>query len=647
MCGIAGVVGLREPEQILRRMVKQIHHRGPDDKGVYSEEELSIGMTRLAILDLSPLGHQPMQSHCGRYWIVYNGECYNFKEIRLKLEACGDRFRSTSDTEVVLQAYVRWGVDCLNEMNGMFAFAIWDTQDRKLFAARDRLGIKPFYYTCTGSGFVFASEIKTILVSGLTDFILDHEAIVQFFTFGYVQQPRTIVESIKALGPGDYLIFEKGVCKIKSYWKNENRIKARLSFHDAKATLIEKITAAVRRQMISDRPLGVFLSGGLDSATVLMALASSQANSHTFSLSFDANPYAKSEENEAKELSKHFGSLHEQITLDNQSVLNDIPHFFNSLDQPSIDGLNTYLVSKYASRSMTVALSGLGGDELFAGYSRHSILRWKSIHKSTEWLSRMIPLRAIMMLHGKLGDLLWRAKAFGESTNTILNYTFARTLEPPGNIAEYFSKDFAGQININESYQNVFSEFNGNFEKGSLNEILNLDLYCFMSSMLLRDMDSTSMAHSLEVRFPLIDDELIQFAFSLPEEYKLKPISNGRPKGEGTQSYKESGSKRILMEAMEKFLPKGFGDRAKNGFKLPIEYWLKQYSRSQLNELILDESSCWADYLQKEKIQKVISNFLTVNEGGQQLWKILSFVRVLESLKEASECSQQTKVSFD
>ena len=636
MCGIAGIIGSNSDNRLsLNRMIKAMHHRGPDDSGVYVDADVAIGMTRLAILDLSPLGHQPMQSHCKRYWIVYNGECYNYRTIRKKLEASGDHFASNSDTEVVLQAYVKWGAACLQEMNGMFAFAIWDTQEKKLFAARDRFGIKPFYYTKQDGRFVFGSEIKTLLTCPWVAEDIDPAAVYQYLMFGHIQQPRTIFKQIQALKPGHYLTWQNDSMAVACYWALNNKSASPGSYEDACHELKTRVLGSVKQQLISDRPLGLFLSGGLDSASILACMVQLQAQTHTYSIGFEDNPFCKSEANEAFELAKYFNAQHEQITLSSSNVLNDIPKFFSALDQPSVDGLNTYLVSKYASSSMTVALSGLGGDELFAGYSRHALLQWKNDHDQWQWLSRCFLLQVAFRFPGSIGALALKARVYGESKDTVLNYTFARTLEAPGRARQLMTTKVLKQISPVEIYLSTYNEIFSTQSTGvsPLDQVLQLDLYGFMSSLLLRDMDAASMAHSLEVRFPLIDHELVEFAFSLPDEFKLKPSHRKRPRGEGKQSYFQSGSKRILMDAFGPVLPAGFTQRPKNGFKLPVLHWLKAYPFQELRAMVMDNAPVWEEYLDKESIERVIQNADKESFTDHAVWKILTLSSVLNNLK--------------
>ena len=625
MCGIAGVVGSQSKANVAS-MVRAMHHRGPDDSGLYSDEFISMGMTRLAIIDLSPLGHQPMQSHDGRYWIVFNGECYNFKEVRAKLEKAGDRFISGSDTEVVLQAYCRWGEKCLTELNGMFAFAIWDTLEKKLFAARDHLGIKPFYYTDRNKVFIFGSEIKTLLASGMVEHRIDNEAVFQYFTFGHIQQPKTILQDVQALMPGHYLIWNDNKITIKPYWSLSAKPSS-IGYEDAKEQLKAQIDSSVKMQLVSDRPLGLFLSGGLDSASVLAAMHASGASVKTFSIGFNMNPYAKNEANEAKELAEHFGAAHHQIMIDDAIVKNELESFWRALDQPSVDGLNTFLVSKYASEHMTVALSGLGGDELFAGYSRHARNLWKLANRNLllSLADTLIPESALVR-KDLIGRWSYMVKQNVDRSDALRNYTYTRALAPLSEALGLLSHDLLTKLDPQTLFFNQYKGLDSLSKTTTLNRILELDMKAFMGSMLLRDMDATSMWHSLEVRFPLIDYKLVEFAFSLPDEYKLDFNPAQKPPGEGKLSYRQAGNKKILMDVMGPLLPKGFADRPKNGFKLPINVWLKSYSKMDLRAMIMDEKRDWESYLDARSIDQI---FVQEKLNYGLIWKLLCFVRTI------------------
>lgn len=637
MCGIAGIVG-KGDRAAAEVMVRCLHHRGPDDSGIFSTEDLAIGMARLAILDLSPLGHQPMQSHCKRYWIVYNGECYNYQVIRKKLEAEGDQFTSNSDTEVVLQAYVRWGAECLQLMNGMYAFAIWDTQEKKLFAARDRFGIKPFYYTTSKGPFLFSSEIKSLLASGLVDFDVDPASVFQYFTSGYIQQPATIIKNVYALQPSHYLVWQNKSMTIHRYWDFSTIIPVTMEYEEAKAGILGHLKTAVKQQMISDRPLGLFLSGGLDSASVLAAMAMNNANIKSFSLAFD-DQSVKNEGNDARELANHFGAEYHQVTLNLQEALGHLDHYFDTLDQPSLDGFNTFLVSKFAAREITVALSGLGGDELFLGYSWQRNLLHRQQHASG--VSKLIAgvlnpalFNALLAVPGV--DTLMRIRGkygYKDLRSDYINLALSAQGGLQGNY-KLLSDTVKGKISLSNVYKSLEDILTSPGKPASFVEASYLTSKSFMSSQLLRDMDAASMAHSIEVRFPLIDHELFEFAVALPDKFKVQILKRGREKED---TYLSSTSKRILLDTMLPHLPESFLTRKKNGFKVPIHSMINQMPEEEFKSRIFDFKSQWSQWLDEKQIQKLY------NQSGQSglrplsWWKILTFVSVLASLKRAAD----------
>jgi asparagine synthase (glutamine-hydrolysing) len=637
MCGIAGIVGGKQTSRTaVSAMVQAMHHRGPDDSGVYSDGDISIGMARLAILDLSPLGHQPMQSHCKRYWIVYNGECYNFKHIRLKLEQSGDQFISNSDTEVVLQAYVRWGEKCLQEMNGMFAFAIWDVQEKKMFAARDRFGIKPFYFQQQSGSFIFSSEIKSLLASGNVPFEVNPNAVFEYFALGYIQQPATIVKNVEALPPAHYLFWQNGELSTQCYWDFSTITPVSINYEDAKAGVLSNLLRAVKQQMVSDRPLGLFLSGGLDSASVLASMALNNVSIKSFSLSF-ADTSVIDEGNDAQELANNFGAEHHQLKLEVKDTLKYLDHYFHSLDQPSLDGLNTFLVSKFASDEITVALSGLGGDELFLGYSwqRNLLLNQQSAQFWNKSVAQLLnPSLLGAMLKMPLADKLFRVRNKYGFENLTADYVNLALSSQGGVHSTYklVSKEIQQAVNLPMLHAALEGILKSSGSPTPFVEASYLTTKSFMASQLLRDMDALSMAHSLEVRFPLIDHELFEFAVALPDEFKVKVLKRGKEKDD---TYVNSTSKRILLDTMMPYLPASFLSRKKNGFKVPIHSILNQIPEAEFEARIIGSSALWSHILDERYIKRLYEQ--SVQSGSRPLywWKILSFVEVLGSLKRS------------
>lgn len=639
MCGIAGIIGKTYgSRESVQKMVTAMHHRGPDDSGVFTDEEVAIGMARLAILDLSPLGHQPMQSHCKRYWIVYNGECYNFREIRKKLEALGNQFKSNSDTEVVLQAYVRWGAECLSRMNGMFAFAIWDTLEKKLFAARDRFGIKPFYYSKTNNLFVFASEIKSLLASGQIDFNIDPDSVFHYFTLGYIQQPTTILSNVYSLLPAHFLTWQGSEITTACYWDFSKVTPGAISYEEAKIGIVDHLKASVKKQMISDRSLGIFLSGGLDSASVLASMSMNNANIKSFSLSFE-DTSVQNEETDAQALAIHFGAEHHQLKLGIVETVNHLDKYFESLDQPSLDGLNTYLISKFASNEITVALSGLGGDELFLGYSwqRNLLLRHRSANKLNQFVARVLnPSLLNSLLKVSWVDTLSRLRTRFGFENLSTDYINLALSAQGGlhNNYKLLSNSVQRASHLPDIHRSLTQTLKSPNQTVPFVEASYLTSKSFMSSQLLRDMDAVSMAHSLEVRFPLIDHELFEFAVALPDNFKVQTLKKSR---EQEETYQTNTSKRILLDAMLPYLPDSFMSRKKNGFKVPFYSILNQMPTKELGSRIFDSKSTWKEWLDVKEIQTFYGQSKDSGSFSISWWKILTFVSVLNSLKRAAD----------
>ena len=630
MCGIAGMVGPGASLEIGHRMNRQMHHRGPDDRGIFFEPGVLFGMTRLSIIDTSDRGHQPMQSHGGRYWIVYNGECYNFAEIRKKLEMEGDRFISNSDTEVVLAAFVRFGPECLRLFNGMFAFAIWDTVEKSCFVARDRFGIKPLYYCLNSNGFIFASEIKALLSSGRVAWEVNREAVLQYFTFGHILQPETIISSVKALMPGHYAVYRDGAIKVSRYW---SLVKTGFdgSYEEAREMLLTKLSDSVRLQMISDRPLGLFLSGGLDSATLLYMMNRHGTDVTTFSIGFEDSPFAANESKEAAELATFFGAKHKAISLDGSMIRDDLTNYFQACDQPTIDGLNTYFVSKYAVNEMTVALNGLGSDELFAGYSRHARAYWKGKDRR---LARLVTNRlagAFLPLSNNASYASFFLKVLyrTEHSNARRNYVLSRILNFPG-----MTKRIVRETGVWDSWiSKQINSFSCIDSDDFLEQSLHLEMQGFMSAMILRDSDAISMFNSLEVRFPFIDHHVVEFAFSLPSTFKIGSESRVHGRGEGVASYRTMGTKKILMDAMEPHLPKGFSSRPKHGFKIPLNLWLSRDLKELTRGILADKNQEGYSYVNAGNAGAIWDAFYETESNDFTLWSIVSFLGNVAELK--------------
>ena len=577
MCGIAGIVVQRGvvASDLLERMTNSLAHRGPDDSGtvIVRDEspqpvEVGLGNRRLAILDLSPLGHQPMQDSETGNWITYNGEIYNFREIRSKVESEGVRFRSQSDTEVLLKAYGRWGEKCVAEFRGMFAFAIWDVRRHRLFVARDGMGIKPLYYSTQGNHFLFASEVRTLLDTGMIPRRLDRRGLLNYLRFGSLCDPTTLVDGVHALSPGHSLTWENGKVSVSRYWDlagNENfsTSPGKKEFDE----LNEVLDKSIRLQMVSDVPVGVFLSGGIDSSVLAGILSRDEFKLHTFSIVFPEADYSEAEY--SRLVAKKFGTEHKEILVSQRDALEAIPSALHAMDLPTIDGINTYLISRQTrAAGVKVALSGLGGDELFAGYSTFRTVprmeRFANFWKHVPHAAR-VPLAGAFAALAPASDQNRKLAALARGNGNLLHpYFLSRQLFTPAQIGGLLSLNAdALEEQINAPMREALERTR---EFDPINRVSYLEARCYMLNTLLRDSDVMSMAHGLEVRVPLIDHRLAETLFRFP----------------GASKVDRSTPKTLLVKALHGELPDEVVHRRKRGFTLPFEHWLKDELRNEL-----------------------------------------------------------------
>ena len=584
MCGICGILG-NAPFHGVERMISSMRHRGPDDAGILREDGITLGMARLAIIDTTPAGHQPMSSPDGSIHIVYNGETYNFQYEREILQKKGYSFTSASDTEVVLRMYEHYGDDFLGRMRGMFALAIYDRKNgqgkERLVLARDQFGIKPLLYTRVGSRFLFASEIKSLLASGLVERNIDPEALRLLLTHGSIPQPLTILAGVRMLLPGHRLIMEGGVERIERYWKLETGRREDLRnrpYEDLVYEVRSALEESVRLQMISDVPLGAFLSGGVDSS-LLVALMSriSTRKVRTFSVGFGAEGAHIDETDDAERIARFIGTDHRRVLVTGNDVRDRIAHIATSLDQPSVDGVNSYFVSKAARQGVTVAISGTGGDELFAGYP------WFLTMSAADENDRLHP--RVASLKRALGSLCQRspfdswidgpagiAIERGRSLSGFVS-RYARCYQIFGTreAAKILSTDLRSVVRVGRE---PAMDFLGDELPGAkpVERVTALCLRGYTQNQLLRDIDAVSMAHSLEVRVPFLDPALVELVLSLPYKTKLGDPPHRKPPGTGT--YRETGAKKILIDAGKGLLPEGMDLQGKRGFGMPMSTWL-------------------------------------------------------------------------
>jgi asparagine synthase (glutamine-hydrolysing) len=644
MCGIAGIIG-KPDRPAVERMLGCMVHRGPDDSGIFSDEFLTIGMNRLAIIDLSQAAHQPMRSDDGRYWIIYNGEVFNFEEIRRKLTAAGISFTSSSDTEVVLKAYIALGEKCLDLFRGMFAFLIYDCITRNVFSARDRFGIKPFYYAVLPNGLVFASELKALLASGYVDFQVNAFALQQFTSFGSVLPGDCMISNVKPLPPGNSLHYKDGSISIRQYWNLRVQPEfAELNYAEAKEQLVEKLKESVALRLISDRPVGLFLSSGIDSASILAATRLlNRTNVSTFTIGFadDGESKVRNEALEAQLIARKLGFSNETVVVHEDQFQNLLDDFVLAIDQPSIDGLNTFLITKFARKHLVVALSGLGGDELMNGYLRdRAIIDWHnsfsifpdSVRKHFNALGYFrentfskIPL-AVRLLKGQ------------RSKDPVWNYFLARFIGPPSLIGEILNGENGGSALWPKIYKR-FDNLRLPQEDGTVSQqVASLEINSFMSSQLLRDMDAVSMYNSMEVRFPLIDHQVAEFIYSLPDNFKINNNVKLNGYSEGKYTYEEYGAKRILVDSFKPYLPEEFFASKKRGFNIPLYSWLSKHVKQEIFDTLTSQNA--DQYFRATGIQRLLQTFQATGKVTPLLWAAFLFLKWEKTMKNIHAFSQ-------
>jgi asparagine synthase (glutamine-hydrolysing) len=609
MCGIAGILynDPARPAADLTAALNAIQHRGPDDDGVYSDGPLAIGMRRLSIIDLTT-GDQPMSDASGRYWIVFNGEIYNYPELRRELAAQGYPFRTTSDTEVILAGYGCWGEEVLRRLNGMFGFALWDRVERRLWLARDRLGIKPLYYMHDGSAFRFASEIKAILTDDAVPRRISHDGLANYMTYGYGIAPNTMFEGIFKLPAAHSMTVQNGEVKISRYWQIPGSDPYPLDKLDA---AIEETRAlledAIRIHMIADVPVGAFLSGGIDSATVVSQMTRLAGRVKTFSIGFDDARY--NELDAARVLAKCFNSEHYEVTL----TEDDLPPLLEKLayhyDEPFADAsaFPTYVVSQLAQQHVKVVLTGDGGDELFGGYKRYLAERW------TPWVQAVPrPVRqvALTALNQVPQQHRWkRIMRITMQPDYPSRYAHWMMIFWPEQVGRVLSPDYAAR-----NYD-PYAEYRQRFSAGSaldtVNRAMYADLHIHMPNDYLEKVDKATMAASVEARVPFLDYRLVELAQRIPSSFKV----NGKT------------TKSILRRAVADVLPENILNLPKHGFSVPTTRWFQSGKTSQfIRDVLTDPRAVKRGIFRPEAVQALWEGH-RAGRGvyDRHLWALMMF----------------------
>lgn len=619
MCGICGNFYFNTVKRVetstITRMCEAIIHRGPDDKGTYVNRNIGMGARRLSIIDLEG-GHQPIHNEDSRKWVVQNGEIYNFQELRDALKQKGHEFYTKSDTEVILHAYEEYGEKCVERFDGMFAFAIWDADKEQLFLARDRMGKKPLHYLILNDQFIFSSEIKSILQHPDFKKEIEYEPIKNYLLYGYVPAPDSIFKGIKKLPPTHTLTIDKsGDTKIRNYWNMDFRSKVSCDEEKIIDTIAQSLKEAVRKRLVSDVPLGVFLSGGVDSSLVLAMMCEllPPAGISAFSIGFDEAEYDESKY--AKSVADCMGVNHFLEILPPEKVLRDLPKIIQMLDEPITDPsiIPTYMLSNFTKKYVTVALSGDGGDELFGGYPKYYAHKFSNLYDS------LFP----SLLRKNIDRILYRSREVPQKIISDKIKRFLIGLSYPSEIRNHawISPFFPNEIDslltekIKKSLSNAyFSEveehaamFRG---EEMIDKMIYLDTKLTLADLYLVKVDRASMACSLEVRSPFLDRQMVELAASIPSKLKVKRIT----------------TKYILKRVAERYLPKQIIYRKKMGFGMPLSKWL----RGELKPLVLEN-------LSEERIEKegffnypVIEELLNEHFEGKKdnssrIWNLLVF----------------------
>ncbi|NGX43138.1 MAG: Asparagine synthetase [glutamine-hydrolyzing] 1 [Chlamydiae bacterium] len=615
MCGIAGIFNLSgEPVSCvtLRKMTDAITHRGPDGEGFYTDSFLGLGHRRLAIIDLSPAGHQPMMTPNQDYVISYNGEVYNFQELRTELEALGHKFHSRTDSEVVLKAYAQWGIESLNRFNGMFAFAIWDRNKQELFLARDRYGIKPLYYCLRGRTFLFASEIKAFLAHPSFHVEMDKEGLLEYMTFQNFFTDKTLFKGVKIIPAGTFLKIPFGVNhlpKLVQYWDYDfQEPREKVSEQEYIEELDRLFRRAVNRQLVSDVDVGSYLSGGMDSGSITALAATQLPCIKTFTVGFDLSSasgveVAFDERERAKQMSYQFKTEHHEMVLKAGDMERVMKPLTWHLEEPRVGQCYpNFYASQLASKFVKVVLAGSGGDELFGGYP------WR----------------------------YYRAVVNDDFEDYIDKYyQFWQRLIPNRVIHEVFKPIWhdVNHVHTRDIFRNVFSHHASTLTSPEdyVNHSLYLEAKTFLHGLLVVE-DKMSMAHSLETRVPFLDNDLVDFATKTPIAFKLGNLKdvvrlNENDPGNKVAKYftKTKDGKLILRKTMEKYIPKEVTGLEKQGFSAPDASWFKGESIDYVRRVLIEGDSKIYEFLDKETVTKLIKEHLEGKQNRRLLiWSLLN-----------------------
>lgn len=617
MCGICGSYGLVDND-LLKRMCKAISHRGPDDEGHFFGHDVMLGMRRLKVIDLDT-GNQPIFNEKKDIVVVYNGEIYNYRENREYLERKGHRFYTSSDTETIVHLYEEFGDKCVEKLQGMFAFALWDSANGRLVLARDRIGIKPLYYYAKDGVLAFASELKALLQHSSIKREINFHALHDYFTYMYVPAPDTIFNDIYKLDPGHIIICENGKIKMHEYWdvcsEADKNIVSSMKETDISDRMCTLMREAVSRHLISDVPVGIFLSGGLDSSSIV-AMASEISNNplKTFSIGFKDNYY--NELDNARLVSQRYGTDHHEYIVGPASIedIGDILYFF---DEPFADSsaIPTYYVSKYSRQNATVALSGDGGDELFGGYGNYKADKIGSLYRRLPLFVRkgLIPSMVDVMPDGpdylskkaKIKKILNMGNLTAEQGHIFWLSCFSKDAKE-----ELYASNSLKSLAVLDSAERYGELFAKCAQPDFLNRCICVDIMSILPDDYLTKIDRMSMANSLEVRVPFLDHELVEFAVSVSSKYKLRGLK----------------TKYLLKKIMKNKLPKEIVEGRKKGFSIPLARWFREGFSPLIREFLSEEIIKKRGYFNSDFIKRISDDHIKGRkDNSKQLWALICF----------------------
>jgi asparagine synthase (glutamine-hydrolysing) len=620
MCGITGVMkfrdGARVETSVLRRMCAAMVHRGPDDEGVYTDGAVGIGMRRLSIVDLAT-GHQPLSNEDGTVWIVFNGEIYNHALLRPDLEAKGHRYRTHSDTETIIHLYEQYGADCIQHLRGMFAFAIWDARRRRLFIGRDRLGIKPLYYRVTADEIVWGSEIKVVRAYPGSSAEFDRAVLPEYLAFGYLSGENTFYRGIRKLMPGHWMeVDPSGGIKVQQYW--DLPVIADSRSYDVNfyiGSYRKRLEQAVESHLMSDVPLGVFLSGGVDSSAVAALMSKiRQSPVETFSVGYAEDAY--SELPYARIVAKHLNSVHHEVLVSQQDFFDALPFLIWHEDEPIVwpSSVPLYFVAKLARERVTVVLTGEGSDETLAGYTRYAFTlknaAWDRIYR------RMMPASVRRTIRGSIANSKW----IGATVRRKLSHTFlARDSDSWSSF--YFDNFFSAFDEVDQAgllsdevlcecgsaYQNVLEYWE--YSSGeTLQRLLYTDIKTYLVELLMKQ-DNMSMAASIESRVPFLDHPLVEFATNIPQKLQVGGLAG----------------KHILKKGMEDLLPDSILYRPKLGFPTPWSRWLEGSQLNVIRDLLLEARSTERGLFKRDSVERVFEEHRAgYRDHYDRIWRLLN-----------------------